>query len=470
MTSLEKVTLCFKRVTISESKKDKYFRELLMELNTGTNELKRYNIPYERSFASYEKSKCWDFDKNEDTPRDIKINLNKKRWFLCDKCTHSFDFKINDIFRGRWCGYCAGKRICSKEQNCTICIAKSCADNPKMLKYWSSKNEKPAEEVYKNSCNNVLFNCEKCTHEFCSCPSNVTSGTWCGYCDSKKICKKEKQCSICISKSCASNKKIKDCWSSNNNFPPEEVYLSSNKKILLNCIVCKHEFDILPYSIKNINSWCGYCSSRKLCKKEKQCSICIAKSCASNSRMLKCWSSKNELLPEEVYLNCHNKILFNCDKCGNDFSTKPNSITSGGNWCPFCKHKTEQKFYDIFSKFHKSLIREVKFEWCKNTTYLPFDFLIPNFRIIIEIDGPQHFLQVSNWKSPELTQEGDIYKMNCANSKGYSIIRIIQDDILKDKYDWVIELKCNIFKIIIEGKQNIFMCKNNEYLGWNHAI
>src|SRR5690242_16911549 len=97
--------------------------------------------------------------------------------------------------------------------------------------------------------------------------------------------------------------------------------------------------------------------------------------------------------------------------------------------------------------------------WCRNKKYLPFDFVLQQNCIIIELDGPHHFKQVSNWQSPVLAHETDIYKMNCANKNGFSIIRIVQNDVWKDKYDWLKVLKEYIQKIIEENKtQNICIC------------
>ncbi len=54
--------------------------------------------------------------------------------------------------------------------------------------------------------------------------------------------------------------------------------------------------------------------------------------------------------------------------------------------------------------------------------------------------------------------------MNCANNNEFSVIRILQKDVFKDKYDWLTELCDNIEQITIENRvQNIYMCKNNEY-------
>ena len=72
--------------------------------------------------------------------------------------------------------------------------------------------------------------------------------------------------------------------------------------------------------------------------------------------------------------------------------------------------------------------------------------------------------QISNWTSPEIQIERDKYKMKCANENGFSVIRLLQIDISKDKFDWLDEIKLNILKITNEKiVQNIFICKNNEY-------
>ena len=87
----------------------------------------------------------------------------------------------------------------------------------------------------------------------------------------------------------------------------------------------------------------------------------------------------------------------------------------------------------------KSCVKGAKFDWSKSIKtgkYLPFDFCLKHLKLIIEIDGVQHFIQVSNWKTPEETQQRDFYKMKQARIKGYTIIRILQEDIYYNRYDW----------------------------------
>jgi very-short-patch-repair endonuclease len=118
--------------------------------------------------------------------------------------------------------------------------------------------------------------------------------------------------------------------------------------------------------------------------------------------------------------------------------------------------KFNDKYYDVE--------REYKFSWCKNIKELPFDFVLLHEKIIIELDGPHHFRQVSNWGKFEDNQKRDLYKMKCANENGFSVIRILQQDVLYDKYDWFTELADNIDKIYQEKRiQNIYMCLKDEY-------
>jgi very-short-patch-repair endonuclease len=56
------------------------------------------------------------------------------------------------------------------------------------------------------------------------------------------------------------------------------------------------------------------------------------------------------------------------------------------------------------------------------------------------------------------------HKSDCANQNGFSVIRLLQDDVSKDKFDWLNEIQTGVSKITNTQKaQNIFICKNNEY-------
>jgi very-short-patch-repair endonuclease len=162
------------------------------------------------------------------------------------------------------------------------------------------------------------------------------------------------------------------------------------------------------------------------------------------------------------YTNNKNNIVIICNQHGEFIQQPYVHLLSHG--CPSCINKTEFKLYTSLKDLYPTIKRQYKVNWCKNKLYLPFDFAIEELKIIIELDGEQHFKQISNWTSPEVQIEKDKFKTNCANNNGFSVIRILQNDVLNDSFDWISEIELSITKILQEKKvQNIFVCKNNEY-------
>jgi hypothetical protein len=102
-----------------------------------------------------------------------------------------------------------------------------------------------------------------------------------------------------------------------------------------------------------------------------------------------------------------------------------------------CNNFLEENYKDIIWGFYTN--------WCKNEKtdrHFPFDFCIEEYKNIIEIDGEQHFEEIKQWKNnPKENRERDKYKMECANKNGYTIIRILWEDIYEDKNDWKEKLK-----------------------------
>jgi very-short-patch-repair endonuclease len=169
---------------------------------------------------------------------------------------------------------------------------------------------------------------------------------------------------------------------------------------------------------------------------------------------------------KSIYVDYYTNLTIICKKHG-EFYMTPQYHLVNKSGCQLCVNKTETKFFTKMQHFISSIKYQINYEWCKNEKtdkYLPFDFVIENNKIIIELDGKQHFKQVRNWNTPQIIQKRDKFKMLCANKNNYSVIRILQEDVYNDKYDWILELNKNIQKIIKEKEiQNIYMCKNNEY-------
>ena len=359
---------------------------------------------------------------------------------------------------------CSLRTLCDDE-SCLECFKKSFASDERSDQ-WSDKNDKEPRQVFKNSHLKYFFDCDICGHEFEMRLYSVTRGSWCGYCNNNLLCEDD-DCYMCLEKSFLSNERA-ITWSEKNDLTSRQVFENCNKKFFFDCDVCDHNFEM---SLLNINNgqWCSFCKGNNLCSNQK-CKWCYNRSFASHERAKK-WSEENKCSPREVFLKSNKKFKFNCNKCNNIFSMALNNICAG-QWCPLCVNKTEKILFEKLSKIYTTLIRQFNPDWCINketARKLPFDLLIPEKNIIIELDGPQHFKQVSNWKSCEFTHKRDINKMKMANRNGFCVIRILQEDVLHKKYKWKPELIKNI-KILDKSKyiENIYMCQNNEYAIFDH--
>lgn len=193
-------------------------------------------------------------------------------------------------------------------------------------------------------------------------------------------------------------------------------------------------------NITHNSNWCPFCAGKSLCDTD-DCELCFNNSFASSDRA-KFWSGKNECAAREVFLNSHKKYWFVCDseKCGREFEMTPNHVT-GRQWCPLCKNKTESKLLaHLQLKYGDEYIIETqkKFDWCRSETNrcMPYDFFMPDINLLIEMDGPQHFKQISNWESPQDIKKRDDMKNASALSNGYSIVRLLQEDVLYDRNGW----------------------------------
>ena len=219
--------------------------------------------------------------------------------------------------------------------------------------------------------------------------------------------------------------------------------MNSDKKYKFNCDACPHSFDS---PLKNIvrGHWCPYCSNppNKLCDDTLSCQSCLKKTFHSfdgktpyGNKVLDCWNKENHKKPHEVFMCSGTKYKFNCDACPDIFSSALCNVVTG-SWCPTCKNKTEKLVLEFLqNKFSKKDVkRQFKHEKVKNIRELPFDICLLPHKIIIEVDGMQHFKNHCHFKSHAVEQcERDCKKMKIIFEEGYSVIRIVQQEVWFEK-------------------------------------
>lgn len=349
-------------------------------------------------------------------------------------------------------------KLCSDFDGCNICRDRRFSTHKKSH---CIIGEDP-RLLPKSSHKKYDFLCDICGHIFNSRLTDISYGRWCPFCciNSKKLCPKEIDCEQCFNKTCASvpsGNFMRDCV-------PRTIFIHCNDNFTYQCPKCDHLFSASPNSVNRNkkSNYCPFCckSSQQLCPKEVDCDFCYNKTLESHPRGKFIVNG----IAREILKGSKQKYKFKCEICNHVFETNAHNIMLG-SWCPMCKNKTEKKLFDhLKSKFPK-IIHQFKPLWCKNleTNYcLPFDFCIESLKVIVELDGRQHFKQVSNWKSPEETQEIDIYKMNLALKNGYTIIRLLQEEVWNEKITyWKEELNKHL--IVHKSPSILYICNDDEY-------
>jgi hypothetical protein len=122
----------------------------------------------------------------------------------------------------------------------------------------------------------------------------------------------------------------------------------------------------------------------------------------------------------------NDKVKIICTKHG-EFNQIIRHHLSGVG-CPFCNEsKGEKQINTYLTTKNIRLIRQHRFNDCRDIKPLPFDFYLPEYNICIEYDGEQHFTPLKMWggvKSFEKLQKRDLIKTTYCLDKNIRLIII----------------------------------------------
>ena len=199
-----------------------------------------------------------------------------------------------------------------------------------------------------------------------------------------------------------------------NNHKLISEYKNNYTKVLID-FNCGHEpCWIKPSDYKN-DQECSICNKRKLFKQRK-------------FNFVKLVSKNNHILLSE-YINANTKVLidFNCGH--NPHWITPNGYKNGKG-CPLCKNKGEAALYRLLLDMGYEVERQKKYEDLKDKGLLPYDFYLPKYNLLIELDGDHHREQIMYTRKDMTDFEKDIADLD-------SFIRLHDrkhKDKLKDDY------------------------------------
>lgn len=150
----------------------------------------------------------------------------------------------------------------------------------------------------------------------------------------------------------------------------------------------------------------------------------------------------------ENYRTRNDKVWIGCYTCKTFFEQRVQDHLTGYG-CKNCKTKSAIIFYAFLrEEFGESMFEtEVKFDECKYIHHLPFDYYSKELNLIIELDGRQHMEEVNIFRDTlEERQMKDFIKMKYLEKMNISLIRIFQEDVYENRYDWKTDIKNHVRK------------------------
>jgi len=142
---------------------------------------------------------------------------------------------------------------------------------------------------------------------------------------------------------------------------------------------------------------------------------------------------------EETFVNVDTKMEIICPVHGS-FWQLPSNHKSGAG-CPICSQsKGERKILNFLKENNIVFFSEYRFKDCKYKNTLPFDFYLPDYNLLIEYDGEQHFKPIKCFggeKEFKLRRLKDNIKTKYAIKNNILLVRLsyldldIINDILK---------------------------------------
>ena len=141
--------------------------------------------------------KEWDYENNNLSPSDIKINSNEKVLWICAKCGNHFSQRVLDrTSKHTGCPICGLSKARGNFQKAIVLQRGSLAEtNPELAKEWDyEKNKGLTPDLISSGSNKKVWWRCKYGHSFCSLISNRKRGAGCPICNLKSTTSFPEQC------------------------------------------------------------------------------------------------------------------------------------------------------------------------------------------------------------------------------------------------------------------------------------
>ena len=179
-------------------------------------------------------------------------------------------------------------------------------------------------------------------------------------------------------------------------------------------------------------------------KKGRRCSECYKFKKLTYEYVCEFFAEEGYEVMSDNYISANDKLKVRCPH-GHVFEISYAKFYIGRR-CSQCKKSSgEQEVENVLKKYNINYKYQFVFKDCKRIMPLPFDFYLPQYNILIEFDGEQHFRE-NRFKGTKLKdiQERDNIKTNYCKNNDIKLIRIPYWDF--DKTEEIICQELNLNK------------------------
>lgn len=324
------------------------------------------------------------------------VNMHTKIECVCPVGHHWLPI-AQDVIRGEGCSKCG---LISR-------VAKRTKTHEQFVE--EVRNLNPDITVigtYKNSHTKIEFRCKE-GHKWITTPSNVLAGKTCLTCAN-------------IQSSLRQRKSHEQFVEEVRNLHPDITvvgeYVNSNTKIEFMC----SKGHIWKSAPSNLLSGC----SCPFCKGER---ISALKFKTHKQFLGEVLELGIDITVLGRYHSAREHILCRCNKCNHEWMITPNNLLRGFG-CPKCKKsKGEQAVEEYLIANNIVFETQKRFADCIDQRPLPFDFYLPEYNMLIEYQGAQHYMATHRMGDEEkliYRQKHDCIKREYCKDKGINLLEI----------------------------------------------
>ena len=133
------------------------------------------------------------------------------------------------------------------------------------------------------------------------------------------------------------------------------------------------------------------------------------------------------------YVNRSTNVIIICNEHNVEFFQTPTNHLSGWFGCPHCSYnetrisRGEGAIREFLDEKDIDYVFQKRFDDCKHIKTLRFDFWLPDFNVLIEYDGEQHFDSIDHWGGKQGLEERqikDTIKNDYASENKMRLLRI----------------------------------------------